>query len=212
MEKQVPPTIHHSSPIPRRALVAVAGTVLTLALLVSFRTPDTLPITAGGRAPVVPVPSPSVVAVAPASGGNGRSGLAVAGPTAAPRGTAFRTAAPTPVSASPLTSTAAASATPGAPATGAASGDATGSTERTPFGNVQVEVKISGGKIVDVIAIQLPHDRRRSVQISSYVAPILHDEALQAQSAQIDLISGATWTSGAYQTSLQAALDQIAHG
>jgi uncharacterized protein with FMN-binding domain len=88
----------------------------------------------------------------------------------------------------------------------------TGSIEQTPFGNVQVEVKVAGGQIVDVIALQLPYDRRRSAQISAYVQPILHEEALQAQSAQIDLISGATWTSGAYQASLQSALSKLASG
>jgi len=85
-----------------------------------------------------------------------------------------------------------------------------GAVERTPYGNVQVEVRVSGGQLVDVVAVQLPNDRRRSAEISQYVEPVLHDEALQAQSAQIDLISGATWTSGAYQASLQSALDQLA--
>ena len=76
---------------------------------------------------------------------------------------------------------------------------------------MQVEAKLSGGRIVDIVAMELPSDRRLSQQISQYVAPILHDEALQAQSAQIDGISGATWTSGAYAKSLQGALDQL-HG
>lgn len=84
-----------------------------------------------------------------------------------------------------------------------------GPTEDTPYGTVQVEVKVQSGRIVDVVALQLPFDRRRSAEISQYVEPILHDEALQAQSAQIDGISGATWTSGGYQASLQGALDEV---
>jgi uncharacterized protein with FMN-binding domain len=77
----------------------------------------------------------------------------------------------------------------------------------TRYGDVQVEVEESAGRIADVVALQLPSDRRRSAEISNYAAPILHDEALQAQNAQIDVVSGATYTSDAYAQSLQAALD-----
>ena len=77
----------------------------------------------------------------------------------------------------------------------------------TRYGPVQVEVVVAGGKITDVVALQLPTGRR-SGQISQYSAPILHDEAVQAQSAKIDLVSGATYTSDAYAQSLQAAIDQ----
>ncbi len=77
----------------------------------------------------------------------------------------------------------------------------------TRFGSVQVEVKLDGTKIVDVAALQLPSGDRRTNQISSYAEPILRSEALQAQSASIDGISGATYTSNAYAQSLQAALD-----
>ena len=54
----------------------------------------------------------------------------------------------------------------------------------------------------------MPFDHRRSEEITQTVTPMLHDEVLQAQNAQINLISGATYTSDAYQQSLQAALDQ----
>ena len=77
----------------------------------------------------------------------------------------------------------------------------------TRFGSVQVEVTLDGTKIVDITALQLPNGDRRTDQISSYVEPILRTEALQAQSANIDGISGATYTSNAYARSLQAALD-----
>jgi uncharacterized protein with FMN-binding domain len=79
---------------------------------------------------------------------------------------------------------------------------------QTQFGDVQVRVTISGGKITDVQAIQLPFDRPRSAEISQFAAPQLHDEVLQAQSAQIDLLSGATFTSDAYAQSVQSALNQ----
>jgi uncharacterized protein with FMN-binding domain len=101
---------------------------------------------------------------------------------------------------------------PPSPLPASASGDATGPAEQTPFGDVQVEVKVNGGRITDVVAVQLPTEGRRSLQIGAYAEPILHSEALKAQSAAIDLISGATWTSGGYQASLQAALAKIAGG
>lgn len=66
----------------------------------------------------------------------------------------------------------------------------------------------TNGKITDVKALQLPFDRRRSAEISQYVEPYLRSEALQAQSAQIDLISGATYTSTSYAESLQSAIDK----
>jgi uncharacterized protein with FMN-binding domain len=92
--------------------------------------------------------------------------------------------------------------------TGLKDGTYTGQDVFTQFGDVQVKVTISGGKITDVQALQLPFDRPRSQEISHYVGQPLHDEVLQAQSAQIDIISGATYTSDAYAQSVQAALDQ----
>jgi uncharacterized protein with FMN-binding domain len=72
---------------------------------------------------------------------------------------------------------------------------------------VEVQITVSGGKVTDVVALQLPSGGR-SGRISSYAEPSLHSEALSAQSAQIDGVSGATYTSEAYAQSLQAALDQ----
>jgi uncharacterized protein with FMN-binding domain len=76
------------------------------------------------------------------------------------------------------------------------------------YGDVQVRVTLKGSQIVDVQALQLPHDRSRSARISDAAGPILRREALQAQSAQIDLVSGATYTSESYSESLQGALDK----
>jgi uncharacterized protein with FMN-binding domain len=90
-------------------------------------------------------------------------------------------------------------------------GQYTGQDVFTQFGDVQVRVTISGGKITDVQPLQMPFDRPRSEEITQFVTPQLHDEVLQAQSAQIDILSGATYTSEAYSQSVQAALDQ-AHG
>jgi uncharacterized protein with FMN-binding domain len=82
-----------------------------------------------------------------------------------------------------------------------------GTAVENRYGTVQVEVKLQGNKIVDVIPLQMPTDRARSAYISQQAAPLLHDEVLQAQSAQIDIIGGATYTTESYAESLQAALD-----
>ena len=83
-----------------------------------------------------------------------------------------------------------------------------GPTISTKFGDVQVRVTLDNGRITDVEPLKMPSDRRRSAEITQAATPILHDEVLQAQSAVIDLVSGATYTSDAYAQSLQAALDQ----
>jgi uncharacterized protein with FMN-binding domain len=83
-----------------------------------------------------------------------------------------------------------------------------GSVVATRFGNVQVQVTISGGQITDVTAVQLPNRDGRSQWIASEAEPILREEALTAQSANIDLLSGATYTSEGYAESLQSALDK----
>jgi len=93
------------------------------------------------------------------------------------------------------------------PATGGANRVIDGPTEENRYGPVQVRVTLSGNRIVDVQALQLPSDRSRSRQINDVAGPELRQEALQAQSAQVHTISGATYTSTGYRQSLQAALD-----
>ena len=66
---------------------------------------------------------------------------------------------------------------------------------------------VSGGKITELKALKLTDDGGRSVQISRQAAPMLRSEVLSAQSANVNSISGATYTSEGYLTSLQAALD-----
>ena len=78
---------------------------------------------------------------------------------------------------------------------------------RTPYGPVQVSVTIANGTITEVTALQLTNDGGRSVAISAQAAPILRSEVLSAQSAQVSNVSGATYTTRGYLTSLQAALD-----
>lgn len=103
-------------------------------------------------------------------------------------------------------------ATGGATGTGAtpavADGTYTGSSVPTRFGSVQVQVTVSGGRISDVTALHLTDSDGRSVQISNRAAPVLHDEVLSSQSANVRMVSGATYTSDAYLRSVQSALDQ----
>jgi uncharacterized protein with FMN-binding domain len=84
----------------------------------------------------------------------------------------------------------------------------TGTTVQTRWGPVQVAVSVSGNEITDVTTLQYPNDRGRSVAINQSALPILRQEALQAQSASIDTVSGATYTSDGYVQSLQSAIDQ----
>jgi uncharacterized protein with FMN-binding domain len=94
----------------------------------------------------------------------------------------------------------------------ALNGTFTGADVPNRFGDVQVRVVISNGRITDVQAVQLPTDRAESAYISQQVGPWLRTEALQAQSANIDIISGATYTSQSYQQSLESALQQAHRG
>lgn len=108
--------------------------------------------------------------------------------------------------------TAAAPATSGTAATtssqSAASGTFTGSAAETRYGPVQVKVTVTNGKITSVQAIEYPTDRPRDVEINSYAVPVLDKEAVAANSAKIDSVSGATYTSTGFKTSLQSALNQ----
>ncbi len=125
------------------------------------------------------------------------------------------TASPASPSPSPLAT--APSVTPSAkpspsPSPTALNGTFTGSDFPNRFGDVQVRVVISNGHITDVQAIQLPSDRAESAYISQQVGPWLRSEVLQAQSANIDIISGATYTSQSYVQSLESALQQAHMG
>jgi uncharacterized protein with FMN-binding domain len=87
-------------------------------------------------------------------------------------------------------------------------GSYTGSVADAQWGNVQVKAVIQNGKITDVQFLQYPNDRSRSVYINSIADPELTSEAIQAQSANVDIITGATDTSMAFIQSLSDALAQ----
>ncbi|MGW4043717.1 FMN-binding protein [Streptomyces sp. NPDC004721] len=83
----------------------------------------------------------------------------------------------------------------------------TGETVQTRWGPVRVRVTLAGGRITDVTALAQPSGNPRDREISGYAIPQLRREALAAQSANIDTVSGATYTSDGYRRSLQSALD-----
>ncbi|MGX4693245.1 FMN-binding protein [Streptomyces sp. JNUCC 63] len=87
----------------------------------------------------------------------------------------------------------------------------TGETVRTRWGPVQVRVTLKNNRITEVTALSYPTENPRDREISGYAVPQLRREALAAQSADIDTVSGATYTSDGYRRSLQSALDSASH-
>gem|GEM_PF-701829 len=87
-------------------------------------------------------------------------------------------------------------------------GTFTGKDYQNPYGDVQISIIINSGKITSVNLISMPSTERRSQYLTSMAGPILKSQTIAAQNAQIDGVSGATYTSQSYQQSLQSALDQ----
>jgi uncharacterized protein with FMN-binding domain len=172
----------------RRAILALTATTAIVIGLLEYKTssaPSQFRITAGAAPPSRPAASSSTPGDPPSAPPAVSSPPAVSAPPSA-------SAAPSPP----------AQASPGTART------VTGPVVSTRFGDVEVAVNVTGKRVTDVQAPELPYDRPRSASISQYVAPVLRSEALAAQSAQIDTVSGATYTSDAYAQSLQAALAQ----
>ena len=90
-----------------------------------------------------------------------------------------------------------------------ASRTATGDSISTQYGPVQVRVTVKDGKITAIQGLVLTGNDPRSAQISSFAEPTLQQEALSKQSAAIDAVSGATFTSAGYAQSLQSGLDKL---
>jgi uncharacterized protein with FMN-binding domain len=116
------------------------------------------------------------------------------------------------------TAVAAAPAPTGTLDTGSSSGDSTGSgtssgktytgsVAQTRWGPVQVTITVSRGKITDVAVPTYPNGNHRDEEINAFALPVLTQETMSAQSADIDTVSGATVTSDGYKESLQSALD-----
>ncbi len=164
-----------------KALAALALTGLGTALVAGFRVPST-------------------DATVPASTGTAAA-AASAGPAASSGSSTTGSAASSP-SASTAASAGAATTT-----VAYANGTYTGSAVSEPWGTFQVQAVINGGKLTNVVVVSEPQDGH-STRINSQAVPTRTQSAIAAQSASIDAVSGATWTSQSYMTSLQAALDQ----
>jgi uncharacterized protein with FMN-binding domain len=177
-----------------KPLAALALTAAGSALVVGFRPADASTVAAvtGGT-----TLTSAAVAAAPTAGAgpSGVSATTTAGATTAtgPSGAASGTTSAT-------TGTVAA-------ATLYADGTWKGSSVQEPWGAFQVQAVVSGGKITSISVIASPSDSHSS-RINSSAIPKLTSAALAKQSAAVDLVSGATWTSNSYKTSLQAALDK----
>lgn len=167
----------------RRAAIAatstVAGVVLLLSLKPHHATGPALAVSGAGSAPV-----PSQAAGTP-------------GPSAPPKASGASGA-----------SRSSGSSGSGTKQSGGRGGTFVGSVVQTVYGPVQVEAIMSDGKLTGVTALQTPSDAARSQEIAAYAVPRLTQEALGAQSAQIDAVSGASYTSAGYVQSLQSALDK----
>jgi uncharacterized protein with FMN-binding domain len=94
-----------------------------------------------------------------------------------------------------------------APASSSAAGTYTGDAVDTRFGPVQVQITVASGRITAVDVLQVPMSDRHDQMINSQAVPVYNDETVQAQSASIDVVSGATYTWEGYTQSLQSAID-----
>jgi uncharacterized protein with FMN-binding domain len=164
----------------RRTTLWALSTVTTLVLLFSYHTSTS---SQGGGAPVI-AQGP---AAAGSSSGGGISGST--GPGSSGSG-----------------STGSGSGTSGSSASAAKTYD--GGTAQTRWGPVQVRITVQDGKITVSKAVVYPNGNGRDHEINSYALPVLNQEVVQAQGANIDMVSGATVTSDGYVRSLQSAIDQ----
>ena len=139
------------------------------------------------------------------------SAVVVKAPTSSP----VASKSPSPIPSIPSIPSATAKASPKPTVTPLASkykdGVYNGSVTDAYFGNLQVAATVNGGRLTDVAFLQYPNDRRTSQQINSRAITVLKSEAITAQSAQVDIVSGATQTSQAFSQSLAAALSKAAN-
>lgn len=173
----------------RKVLLALLLTAVGVGLLLSFRS---RPVSSGTTA----------------LGGSALSGSGEnTSPSAAPTPSASATARASASASAPASTSAAARSSTSAAAK-SKSGTFTGAAESTEYGPVQVAAVVSGGKLTNVNVLQVPDRGGYEQQIVQTALPELKSEALSKQSANIDIVSGATYTSQGYAQSLQSALEQ----
>lgn len=192
----------------RRIVTTLLSTITVVVLLFSYHTstdsgsPSVVAAPSGGAAtgatPDTPTPSATTPAPAGADPGTGDDGAGDDGGTVT---TPSPSVTPSPSSTPSPSAAPSPSATP-SPKT------YTGDQVMTRWGPMQVEITVSGGKVTAARAVQYPSGNGRDAEINSYALPVLNQEVVDRQSAQIDTVSGATVTSDGYLQSLQSALDQ----
>jgi uncharacterized protein with FMN-binding domain len=168
----------------KRVLMTIAATVVGIVALLSYKTHGAVSTTASG------LPSAALPATSTSASALTSSSSAATPTTGAP---------PSPPATTPSSTPASSAAT---------SAVYVGSAITTRYGVVQVKITVSGKKITNVGFAQLTAYDGRSQQINSGAAPILLQETLSAQSAHIDSVSGASYTSDGYVQSLQSAIDK----
>ena len=166
----------------RRVLLAIVSTVASLVVLLGFKTHSVTSATAAGSgSATTTIPSTS----------NGPSGSSGSGTSTSPNSSGN-------------------SGSSGSSGSGRSTGTktVTGDAADTRYGPVQVKITVTNGKITAASAVDYPRNDPRDQEINSYAIPQLNSEAVAAGSAQIDTVSGATYTSEGYAASLQSALDK----
>jgi uncharacterized protein with FMN-binding domain len=170
----------------RRAPYVIAGTVAGIAGVLAFPTHRprlVIPTQPAATASGSPVPGTAVP---------GTAVPGTAAPGTAANGTAGASSSPTTV-----------------PAPATARRTATGADQPYRYGDLAVDVVLTGSKVTDVQVVQLHESDGRSASIDDQAIPYLRQQVLAAQSTNIDGVSGATYTSQAYVDSVQSALDKL---
>ena len=198
----------------KRFLLIAGGTVGGLGAVLSITPPQfgsASTGTLGGKSlgggtstATAPAPAQTQAAPAPTDTAAAATPAPAATKKSTKKSTKSTTAATTP--AAPAAPAAPATTAPAAPAKAKPSGTFTGSTQQTRFGPVQVEITVSNGKITAAKALQYPNNDFRSQQISQQAIPYLVQETLAAQSANIQGVGGASYTSQGWYDSLVSAL------
>ncbi|MGO9781210.1 MAG: FMN-binding protein [Streptosporangiaceae bacterium] len=181
----------------RRVVLAIVGTVAGLVVLLTFKSHTGTPAVSAAAPAGAAGPGGTAGASSGAGTANGAGG---ATPSGAARGTSGGGSAPSGSSAPPGT----------APGQGDATDTRiiTGNVANTIYGPVQIQAAVKAGKIIKVTILQQPSTTAHDLQIGAFAFPQLEAETLSAQSAKIDMVSGATYTSGGYIQSLQSAIDR----
>ncbi len=178
----------------RRIVIWLGSTITVVVLLFGYRTSTNATSVSAESSTIIP----GITAAPPTSSGSG------SGSGAASQGSSSGSASSGGSVSSGSPSTSATSA----PASSAQTSTHTGSVVQTRWGPVQVQITVSGGKITAVDVLQYPQGNGKDQQINAYALPILVQDTISAQSANIDMVSGATVTSEGYLQSLQSALDE----